>query len=165
MIHSLPGFVARQAFSLKDMANLEIEGRIVRKMQVQSGSSARGEWAKQEFLVEYQDGNFPTTVMFDVWGADKVQDLQRYQVGDQVKISFRPSSREYNGRYYTDLRAWRISPAGEAPKATAPAPAAPAAAPAPSANDLPAGFAPAYQQAPAPSIEDMPAIDNDDLPF
>ena len=35
----------------------------------------------------------------------------------------------------------------------------------PSANDLPAGFAPAYQQAPAPSIEDMPAIDNDDLPF
>lgn len=127
-------------------------------MQVQSGSSARGEWAKQEFVVEYQDGNFPTTVVFNVWGADKVQDLQRYQVGDQVKIAFRPSSREYNGKYYTDLRAWRVSPAGEAPQA-------PAAAPAPSSEDIPAGFAPSYQQAPAPGIEDMPAIDNDDLPF
>ena len=151
------------------MANLEIEGRIVRKMQVQSGSSARGDWAKQEFLVEYQDGNFPTTVMFNVWGTDKVQDLQRYQVGDQVKVSFRPSSREYNGKYYTDLRAWRVSPVGapaEAPQAAPQAAAQSVQQSAPYSEDLPAGFAPSYQQAPAPTVEDMPMeLDTDDLPF
>lgn len=139
------------------MANLEIEGRIVNKLAVQSGTSARGGWSKQEFVVEYQDGNFPTSVVFNVWGADKVQDLQRYQVGDMVKVSFRPSSREFNGRWYTDLRAWRISPAG-----------APAAAPAgPSYDDIPAGFAPSApaQQAPAPTLDDMPAGSEDDMPF
>ena len=48
----------------------------------------------------------------NVWGDDKVKDLERYQVGDQVKISFNLSSREYNGRWFTDVRAWRIEPAG-----------------------------------------------------
>ena len=140
------------------MASLEIEGKIIRKLQVQSGSSARGDWAKQEFLVEYQDGNFPTTVVFNVWGTDKVQDLGKFQVGDQVRVSFRPSSREYNGKYYTDLRAWRVSPVegAQAPSAQAP-----------SYDDIPAGFAPAggFQQAPPPSLEDMPAEGSDDLPF
>lgn len=141
------------------MAALEIEGKIVRKLQVQSGSSARGEWAKQEFLVEYQDGNFPTTVVFNVWGTDKVQDLQRFQVGDEVKVSFRPSSREYNGKFYTDLRAWRISSVDNRQ--------APPAAPAPSADDLPAGFAPSsgFQNVPPPTAEDIPFDDKDDLPF
>ena len=140
------------------MASLEIEGKIIRKLQVQSGSSARGDWAKQEFLVEYQDGNFPTTVVFNVWGTDKVQDLGKFQVGDQVRVSFRPSSREYNGKYYTDLRAWRVSPVEQAQAPSAQAP---------SYDDIPAGFAPAggFQQAPPPSLEDMPSEGSDDLPF
>ena len=96
------------------MANLEIEGRLVRKLAVQSGRSARGDWSKQEFVVEFQDGNFPSNVVFNVWGADKVRDLERYQVGDEIRVSFAPSSREFNGRWYTDLRAWRIAPAGQA---------------------------------------------------
>ncbi len=128
------------------MAALEIEGRIASKLGVQSGTSARGPWAKQEFIVEYQDGNFPTNACFNVWGEDKVKDLEKFQVGDQVRISFTISSREFNGRWYTDLRAWRIAPAGNQ------APAAPSA--------------PADPAAPAPSIEDMPGeFAGDDLPF
>ena len=91
---------------------MELEGRIVRKLNVQSGTSARGAWAKQEFIFEYQEGNYPSQVCMNVWGDDKVKDLDKYQVGDQVKISFNLSSREYNGRWYTDVRAWRIEPAG-----------------------------------------------------
>lgn len=127
------------------MTNLELEGRIVQKMAVQSGQSARGAWARQDFVVEYQDGNFPTSVCFSAWGQDKVQELDKYQVGDSVKVSFNVKGREYNGRWYNDLRVWRIAPAGAAPAA---APAAPAAAP--------AYAAPAYS-APAPTMEDMPA--------
>ena len=104
--------------------------------------------------------------------GDKVQELDKYQVGDRVKVSFNLKSREYNGRWYTDIQIWRISPAGaataQAPATPAVAPQAPAAAPAaPAAFVAPAApQAPAYQP-PAPSIEDMPAEDlsSDDLPF
>ena len=90
---------------------LEIEGKIIRKLGVQSGTSARGDWSKQEFVVEYQEGNFPSQVCFNVWGPDKVKDLEKYQIGDKVKVSFNINSREY-----TDLRAWKIETEAPAPE-------------------------------------------------
>ena len=99
------------------MANLEIEGRIARKLNVQSGRSARGEWFKQEFILEFQDGNFTSNAVFSVWGEDKVKDLEAYEIGCQVKVSFGISSREYNGRWYTDLQM-----AGQEAVGTVPAP-------------------------------------------
>ena len=90
---------------------LELEGRIARKFNVQTGTSARGAWSKQEFILEYQEGNFPTQVCLNVWGDEKVRELDKYQVGDKVKVALNLSSREYNGRWYTDVRAWRIEPA------------------------------------------------------
>ena len=77
----------------------------------------------------------------NVWGEDKVRDLDKYQVGDKVKISFNLSSREYNGRWYTDVRAWRIEPAGapQAPQHAQPSQPAPAA-PMPSADDFSASL-------------------------
>ena len=120
---------------------LEIEGTLAQKLPVQSGSSARGPWAKQEFILEYPDGNFTAKACFTAWGQEKVQDLGKYQVGDKVKVSFNLKSREYNGRWYNDLQ------------------------PAPQAR--PAAQAPAYPQAPAPTLEDMPADSDgaEDLPF
>lgn len=94
---------------------LEIEGKIIRKLNIQSGTSARGEWSKQEFVVEFQEGNFPSQACLNVWGADKVKDLEKFQIGDKVKVSFNVSSREYNNRWYTDLRAWKIESAESAP--------------------------------------------------
>ena len=105
--------------------SLEIEGKIIRKLNVQTGVSQRGNWSKQEFIIEYQEGSYPSQACFNVWGEDKVNDLERFQIGDSVKVSFNVSSREYNGRWYTDLRAWRIDAAGSQP-ASAPQTAAPA---------------------------------------
>ena len=134
------------------MASLELEGTLRQKQAVQSGASARGPWMKQEFILEYPDGNFTAQACFLAWGQDKVQELGKYQVGDRVKVSFNIKSREYNGRWYNDLQIWRIAPAGTAQAAPAPA------APQPSAPMPPAP--------PAPTLEDLPA-DNpeDDLPF
>ena len=105
--------------------SLEIEGKIIRKLNVQTGVSQRGNWSKQEFIIEYQEGSYPSQACFNVWGEDKVKDLERFQIGDSVKVSFNVSSREYNGRWYTDLRAWRIDAAGSqhvsAPQTAAPA--------------------------------------------
>lgn len=133
---------------------LELECRIVRKLPVQNGTSARGPWAKQEFVVEYKDGQFPNQVCMNVWGADKVRDLERFQIGDNVRISFNLNSREFNGRWYNDVRAWKIESAGATQAAAQPQQsygysAQPAPAPA----------------APAPSIDDMPDDSGEDLPF
>ena len=123
---------------------LELEGRIARKFAPQTGTSARGAWSKQEFIFEYQEGQFPTQICMNVWGEDKVRELEKYQIGDKVKISFNLSSREYNSRWYTDVRAWRIEPAGAQPQQ-------------PSAPQAPV--------APAPTIDDLPADEDGDLPF
>ena len=137
---------------------LELEGTLAQKLPVQSGNSARGPWAKQEFILEYPDGNFTAKACFTAWGQEKVQDLGKYQVGDKVKVSFNLKSREYNGRWYNDLQIWKIAPAGAQP-------AAPVQPPAPQAK--PAPQAAAWQQAPAPTLEDMPADSEgaEDLPF
>ena len=131
---------------------LELEGTIRTKLSVQSGTSARGPWAKQEFVLDYPDGNYTAQACLMAWGQEKVQELSKYQVGDKVKVSFNVKSREYNGRWYTDLQIWRIAPAGQ-PVPAAPAVEAPAFGPAPAA--------------PAPTLEDMPQDSGmeDDLPF
>lgn len=96
---------------------LELDCKIISKLPVQSGKGSRGEWQKQEFIVEYRDGNFPSQVCMSVWGADKVSDLGNFKVGDQVKVSFNISSREFNGRWYTDVRAWKMVQAQSTAKA------------------------------------------------
>jgi len=129
---------------------LELEGTLRQKLGVQSGTSARGQWAKQEFVLEFPDGNYSSQACFTAFGQDKVAELEKYQAGDKVKVSFNLKSREYNGRWYNDLQMWRIVPAGEVPTAHT-VPSAPAA--------------PAYE-APAPTLDDMPGDSpEDDLPF
>ena len=145
---------------------LELEGTLRQKLGVQQGTSARGAWAKQEFILEYPDGNFTSQVCFTAFGQDKVAELAKYQVGDRIRVSFNLRSREYNGRWYTDVSIWRIAPAGQ--PAAAPVAAAPAAPVAPSAPVAPVSpaAAPAYEVAPAPTLDDMPGEEpGDDLPF
>jgi len=86
---------------------LEITGKLLTKMPVQSGTSARGEWSKQEFILEGSD-DFKRKVCLSVWGADQVAVLAGCREGETLTVSFNIESREYNQRWYTDVRAWRI---------------------------------------------------------
>lgn len=164
------------------MAALELEGKILHKLPAQSGQSARGNWARQDFVVEYPDGNFNSQALFSAWGEDKVNDLARFNEGDSVKVSFNVRAREYNGKWFNDLRVWRLTrPGQQAPAAGAPAPAASQApvyqdVPAQAASQAPYLAAPGYQsaqadpgfqQVPPPTFDDLPAADpaEDDLPF
>ena len=128
------------------MAALELEGRISRKFARQSGQGAKGPWVKQEFILDFQDGNYTSQVCFTCMGNDKVAELDRFNPGDEVKVSFNVRGREFNGRWYNDVRVWRISPlrVQEDP-----------------------GYGAQPMQAPAPSIDDMPAESDPgtDLPF
>jgi len=85
---------------------IEITGKIVNILPQVTGEGKNGPWKKQEFIIETTD-QYPKKVIFNVWG-DKTGTIQTLSVGQDVKVSFNPESREYNGRWYTDLRAWRI---------------------------------------------------------
>lgn len=86
---------------------IDIEGKIIQIMPSTSGMSKAGkEWTKQEFVIETKD-QYPRKVMMSVMG-DKVNELKRFAVGNEIKASLNIESREYNGRWYTDVRAWKL---------------------------------------------------------
>lgn len=89
----------------------KIQGHIVMVMPEAGGTGKSGNaWKKQEFVLETRD-NYPKKICFTLWG-DKI-DQYKLQVGDLVTASVDIESREYNGRWYTDLKAWRVDKAGE----------------------------------------------------
>ncbi len=81
-------------------------------MPAQTGTGKNGEWRKQDIIVE-TDGQFPKKICISVWG-DKLNNL-KMAPGDMLSIDFDVESREYQGKWYTDCKAWRIMPAGNAP--------------------------------------------------
>jgi len=85
---------------------LEIIGKVVKLLPEQSGTSNGKSWTKREFVVETEE-QYPKKICFSAWG-DKVADINRFSVGQSIKVYFDVQSREYNEKWYTDLRAWRI---------------------------------------------------------
>lgn len=143
---------------------MELQGKIIAALEPRTGDSKRNpgeKWMSQEFVLQQHD-QYQRKLVFNVWGADR---LQRFniQVGQEVSVQFDIDAREWNGRWFTDIRAYdvrQVDPAttganGAAPFSPESAPFAPApaaAAPAPAADP----FANA-----ASATEDT----NDDLPF
>ena len=84
---------------------MEISGTVVSLLPMQSGQGKNGTWKKQEFILE-TPGQFPKKVCVSLWG-DKV-DENKLSSGDKITASINIESREYNGRWYTDVRAWKI---------------------------------------------------------
>lgn len=89
---------------------MEITGTIIQKLDLQKGTSAKGEWKKQEFIVETSE-KFPKKICVSAW-AEKVDDLSRFNTGEKAKVSVNIESREYNGKWYTEVRAWKIEGLG-----------------------------------------------------
>lgn len=84
---------------------MEIIGKLVQVLPLQTGTSKNGEWKKQDIIIETQ-GQYPKKVCIAIWG-DRINPAQ-LQTGNQLKISFDVESREFNGRWYTDVKAWKI---------------------------------------------------------
>jgi hypothetical protein len=98
---------------------MELTAKLVQLLPLQTGTGKNGEWKKQDIIVE-TDGTYPKKVCVSIWG-DKISAGQ-LQVGKMLNISFDVESREYNGRWYTDVKAWKVEAAagGSAPAASAP---------------------------------------------
>ena len=85
---------------------MEINGKIIELLPEQSGESANGQWRKQQYILE-TDSQYPKKVCFMVWG-DKIDEIAIKQ-GENLSVSIDIESREYNGRWYTDVKAWKAT--------------------------------------------------------
>ena len=137
---------------------MEVVGKIIQVLPAQEGVGRNGNpWKVQPYVLETLD-QYPRKVHFEVFGEDRIR-MNPCAIDQLVTVSFDIESREFNGRWYTSIRAYRIVQ-GDVTQ-----PAAPAAAPvAPTAPTAPA--APA-EQAPV-NVDPFDATAGDgtsDLPF
>ena len=146
---------------------MESTGKLIQLLPEVQGESARGPWVRGGFVIETGD-DYPRKVAFTAFGEERVAMVKNVPMGSMVQVTFNAESREFNDRWYTDLRCSRVQPfvpgqmppaatgyawAGNQPAAQGVAPQQPDA-PAPAAQ--PAGFA---------SAPTMPPSGDDDLPF
>jgi hypothetical protein len=90
------------------MSELKVSGKIVHISEIQTGQGKSGEWKKLNFVIE-TDGQYPKKVSFDYFGAEKVDNFIQYRKpGDTVEVSFNVESREYEGKWYTNINAWKV---------------------------------------------------------
>ncbi len=84
---------------------MEIKGKIVSILPLATGTSAKGAWKKQEYILQTTE-QYPKKICFVVWG-EKI-DEYALQEGESVEVSIDIESREFNGRWYTDVKAWKV---------------------------------------------------------
>ena len=131
---------------------MEFTGKIIAVLPPRGGISKSGnEWKVQEYVIE-DHGQYPRKMCFDVFGAEKIEQFH-IQEGEELTVSFDVDAREYQGRWYNSIRAWKVDRV-----------AAQTAHPQPTSAAQPAAPAPA--PAPAPAVPDFSNSNaTDDLPF
>ena len=85
---------------------MEIVGKVVGLGNFSDGTSARGAWRKQELIIETIE-QFPKKVCLVCWG-DRVAEAQNFVVGQTIKAQISIESREFNGKWYSDVRPFRF---------------------------------------------------------
>jgi hypothetical protein len=98
---------------------MDVTGTLVHMLPLQTGQGKNGQWKKQDFVIEIP-GSFPKKACFSAWG-DKV-DASKLVIGQMLKVSFDVESREYNGRWYTDLKAFSVQTVGDSSYSNMPPP-------------------------------------------
>ena len=119
---------------------MEIIGKVVAVLELQSGTSKKGsEWKKRDFVIETLDEKFPKKVCFTLFGdrADACPSIDSV-----VNVAFDIDAHEYNGKWFNSVNAWKVEPAQAqqqaAPQQAGPAPQPSRPATAPVANSNPA---------------------------
>lgn len=120
---------------------MEISGKITEILPLREGEGKNGPWKRQDYILDVP-GNFRTRVCVSVWG-NRIDELA-LQMGEEVSLSIAIESREYNGRWYTDVKAFGVNRSGKG-----------AAAP---SGDF-------RENAPPPPEVFTESGDTDDLPF
>jgi hypothetical protein len=139
---------------------MDLTGKVIAIMEARGGVSARtgNSWMTQEYVIEVP-GTYPRNIMFNIFGEDRIKQFN-IQAGEEITVQFDIDAREYNGRWYNDIRAFNII-RGQIPQSV------PAATPFPPQQGTAAPqAAPQATASPFPPAQE-PASENaaDDLPF
>ncbi len=91
------------------MNELKLTGEIVEILPKESGTSKAGkDWEKQSFVIDLKT-EFNNLIAFGIFGKEKVETFNKFnKVGKMVDVSFNASCREHNGKWYTNLDAWKV---------------------------------------------------------
>jgi len=122
-----------------NMQSFEIEGKLLKKYDTENKSAS---FQAREFVLEIQDGNYPQFIKFQLT-QDRCPAIDAFDEGGTIKVHFDLRGREWQGKYFTNLNAWRIENVAASPS-TPPPPA---------------------QDHDFPTASDEPVHVNEDLPF
>ncbi|MCW5906620.1 MAG: DUF3127 domain-containing protein [Chitinophagales bacterium] len=86
---------------------MEASGRLIHILPAQTGTGKNGAWKKCDFVIETSD-KYPKKICISAWNELSDQ-IENTAIGSDLQVSFDISSREYNGRWYTDVKAWKVS--------------------------------------------------------
>ena len=126
---------------------MEIIGRIIAVLEPRGGVSKAGNnWKSQEYVLETHE-QYPRKMCFDVFGEDKIQQFN-IQAGEELTVSFDIDAREWQGRWFNSIRAWKVERVSQNTQAPQPE------APFPPVNAIP-----------VPPADFSATDDKDDLPF
>lgn len=126
---------------------MDVVGKIIVKLPLMKGTSQAGNpWQKQEYVLETED-SYPKKVHFDFFGEKAEQNP--LNIGDRVRLYFDIESREYNGKWYTNIRGWKAEQVDSANPGVQSAPVA----------------APQAPVTPVPDFAPTSSNESDDLPF
>jgi hypothetical protein len=86
---------------------MEVQGTLKQILPIESGESKSGKtWQKQTIIIETQE-TYPKLIAVEV-SEKALSRLQDYSIGQTITCSINIESREYNGRWFTAVRAWKI---------------------------------------------------------
>lgn len=84
---------------------MQLTAKLIQLLPIQTGTGKNGDWKKQDIIVE-TGGQYPKKVCVSIWG-DKIND-QQLVIGNNLTIDFDIESKEFSGRWYADIKAWKI---------------------------------------------------------
>lgn len=89
---------------------MRIEGKIIDVLPLKKGTSEKGDWMAQEYVIEYiehgRDKDYTRHCAFEVMGEENINRMG-IGVGQDLDVDITVDARKYNGRWYNQLRAWR----------------------------------------------------------
>lgn len=93
--------------------SIQVKGTVIQILKPESGVSKAGkEWKKQEFVIETNE-QYPKKVCFTLFG-DKTSLIEGTTEGTEVEVFFSVESRDFNGKWFHNINAWKIEAVGAA---------------------------------------------------
>ena len=134
---------------------MDLTGKVIAILQPRSGVSQRtgNSWMTQEYVIEVP-GQYPKKMLFNIFGEDRIKQYN-IQMGEDITVSFDIDAREFNGRWYNDIRAFNVQRGVVAPAAV-PGSASPFPSQSAAPQDAASPFPPAQEPAEEGSADDLP---------